>query len=141
MGKEQLVGTYRLVSWENRCLSGEVTHPMGADAVGVISYNAGGDVFVHIMANGRAPHATAEVFGGEAEEIMNSATTHMSYYGTYEIEDNEVIHSIEIASFPNWVQTEQRREMEFSNGRLCLTAHGVQVGDEKISAHLVWERV
>ncbi len=141
MNKEQLVGTYKLVSWENRTLSGDVVHPMGKDVDGVISYSSDGNVFVHIMANGRKPHSTAEVFGGDIEEIKASATSHLSYFGTYEIEGNEVIHSVQIASFPNWVDSEQRREMEYDNGRLSLSAHGVQVGDDKVSAYLIWQRV
>lgn len=141
MKTDQLIGTYKLVCWENRDLSGEVTSPFGSDAQGVISYSADGHVFVHLMANGRKLHKSAEVLGGDPEEIKNSAITHLSYFGTFEVEANEVVHSIEIASFPNWVETEQRREIEFIDDHLCLTAHGVQVGDQKVSAHLVWHKV
>ena len=36
-----LVGAWRLVSWENRAADGQVTYPMGSDALGYLLYTAG----------------------------------------------------------------------------------------------------
>jgi hypothetical protein len=141
VSKSNLIGTYQLVSWEHRHESGEVTHPLGPDAQGVISYSQDGYVSVHIMAKNRKAHAAADLFGGEMTEFKNSATTHLSYCGTFEIQGNEVVHHVSICSFPNWVNSQQRRDWEFKNGQLLLTAHGVQVGNEKVGAYLVWQPV
>jgi len=141
MKNSKLLGTYNLVSWENRHESGKITHPLGPDAKGIISYSPDGFVFVHIMANNRVKHAVDDLFGGEVSEIRGSATTHISYCGTYEIEGNEVIHHVSISSFPNWVLSDQRRNFELKNGQLSLSAHGLQVGSEYVDAYLVWKRV
>jgi hypothetical protein len=69
MNNEILVGTYELVSWENRHESGAITYPLGPDAKGVISYSPDGFVFVHIMANNRNRHSLGDLFGGEISEI------------------------------------------------------------------------
>ena len=140
MKHNQLTGTYDLVSWENRHESGEVTYPLGSDAKGVISYSPDGFVFVHIMASNRKQHSVGDLFGGSESEIRDSATTHISYCGRYEIEGDEVIHHVTVSSFPNWVPSEQRRDWEFKDGRLLLSAQGLQVGNEKVAAYLIWQR-
>lgn len=140
MKNNSLVGTYALVSWENRYESGMITYPLGADAKGFISYSEDGFVFVHIMADKRKRHASGDLFGGEISEIRDSAATHISYCGTYEIIGNEVIHHVTVSSFPNWVSSEQRRNWEFRNGQLLLSAQGLQVGNEKVEAFLIWQR-
>jgi hypothetical protein len=140
MDDNSLVGTYKLISWENRHESGKVTYPLGPDAEGVISYSPDGHVFVHIMAKDRAKHSVNDLFGGEVAEIKNSATTHISYCGTYKVKGNEVIHYVTVSSFPNWVSSEQRRNWKFENGNLLLNAQGVQIEDEKVDAYLIWQR-
>jgi hypothetical protein len=37
-----LVGAWRLLSWENRTADGQVTYPMGIDALGSLLYTADG---------------------------------------------------------------------------------------------------
>lgn len=140
MKANSLVGTYNLVSWENRHASGDVTYPLGRDAKGYISYSPEGFVFVHIMANLRKKHTVEDLFGGDVSEIKDSATTHISYCGRYEIIGNEVIHYVFISSFPNWVSSQQRRYWEFRGDQLLLSAQGLQVGNEKVDAYLIWKR-
>ena len=141
MNNNSLIGTYKLISWEIRHESGQVNYPLGPDAQGVINYSQNGYVFVHIMAQGRKMHSAGDLFGGEISELKNSATTHISYCGKYDVQGNQVVHYVTISSFPNWVNSEQRRNWEFKDGRLLLSAHGLQVGSEKVEASLIWERV
>lgn len=140
MKNEELIGTYELVSWENRYASGDVRYPLGPDAKGFISYTADGFMFVHIMADGRKKHFTGDLFGGSDAEIRSSATTHISYCGRYDVIGNEVMHHVSVSSFPNWAPSEQRRNWEFKDGLLLLSAQGLQVGDEKVGAYLIWKR-
>ncbi|UCG22886.1 MAG: lipocalin-like domain-containing protein [Chloroflexota bacterium] len=140
MKSSRLIGTYTLVSWENRHESGKITYPLGPDAQGVISYSPDGYVFVHVMAKDRKHHSVGDLFGGEISEIKSSATSHISYCGTFEATDNEVVHHVTISSFPNWVPSEQRRNWEFKSGHLLLSAQGLQVGNERVGAYLIWQR-
>ena len=140
MNERNLVGTYDLVSWENRYQSGEIHYPLGPDAKGVISYSFDGFVFVHIMAANRETHSVSDLFGGKLSEIRNSATTHISYCGRYKVLGKEIIHYASISSFPNWVDSEQRRHWEFKEGRLLLSAQGLQLKNEKVDAYLIWQR-
>lgn len=141
MSIEKLIGTYRLLSWENRHDSGEISYPLGPDAKGMISYSKDGYVFVHIMAINRKAYSSGDLFGGEASEIVAGATSHISYCGTYNTEDHEVIHRVHICSFPNWISTEQRRHFKFDNGNLLLSAQGLKIRSERVSVYLIWQPV
>jgi hypothetical protein len=138
MENKSLVGVYELFSWEIRHESGEITYPLGPDAKGLISYSSDGFMFVHIMADNRVPHSSEDLFGGELSEIKNSATTHLSYCGPYEVQEDHVVHYVSVSSFPNWVGSEQRRKWEFKKNQLLLSAQGIQVGNEKVDAYLIW---
>src|SRR5215212_1932972 len=52
--RDALVGAWRLVSWENRAADGQVTHPMGTDAIGYVLYTADGRFSITILCRGRA---------------------------------------------------------------------------------------
>ena len=49
MGKEQFIGTWRLVSLEIRGPDGEVMYPMGQNPRGVLMYDANGEMAVQLM--------------------------------------------------------------------------------------------
>ena len=132
-------GTYKLVSWENRHESGETSYPLGPDAQGYIHYTEDGYMFVHIMAANRKAYSDGALFGGETSETVEGANSHISYCGTYRIENNDVIHSVQISSFPNWSFTEQHRHFEFQNGNLALSVQEVKIGNERVAAYLIWE--
>jgi hypothetical protein len=56
-----LVGTCRLVLWENRSADGRITYPLGKDAEGLIMYGDDGYMFVAIMP-ARRRRSTPEIF-------------------------------------------------------------------------------
>ena len=139
MSANPLVGTYRLLRWENLDQSGAVSYPLGADALGFISYTEDGHVFVHIMAADRRNLSGRDLFGGTDEEIQAAAHSHISYCGGYRLESDHVVHSVEVCSYPNWVGTEQRRRYCFIDGNLQLSAAAIQVGDSQFEARLLWQ--
>lgn len=136
-----LVGTYRLLSWENRDQSGKVNHPLGADALGYISYSEDGYVFVHIAAAARRLFTSDDIFGGDTDEAQAAGRSHLSYCGRYRVEAQDVVHSVEICSFPNWVGTEQRRRYRFIDGNLLLSAAAIRIGSSVFEARLLWQPV
>lgn len=140
MAQNPFVGTWRLISWENRAASGRVTYPLGRDLSGYILYTADGHMSVAIAAAGRPRFATGDLLGGTEEERALAAKTYVSYAGTYEIGDGEIIHHVQVSLFPNWVGDAQRRFFELDGDRLTLsTAPMVLAGTER-RAYLIWER-
>ena len=122
MTDNPFLGTWRLLSWENRDPAGELGYPLGPDAVGYLSYTADGYVFAQIMAAARTPLATRNPFGGADAEAAAAARSHMSYCGSYEIRVGEVIHRVVVSDFPNWVGGEQLRFYKFEDQKLILSA-------------------
>jgi hypothetical protein len=141
MTSNPLVGTWRLISWENRGLDGEVVYPLGEDAVGYIMYTPDGYMFVAIMRSDRAKFAAEDLLSGGMEEKAYAAGTYVSYCGRYEFRGDTVIHHVELSLFPNWVGVEQERLIEVRGDRLTISTRPMLFGGAQRSAHLIWERV
>ena len=142
MAPNPLVGTWRLVSWENRSVvDGRVSYPLGEAAVGYIMYGEDGHVSVTISRPDRAKFATEDLLGGDAEERARAAGTYVSYCGRYEFRGDTVVHRVELSLFPNWVGIEQERLVEIEGNRLTLSTRPILLGGVQRTAHLIWEAV
>ena len=141
MTPNPLIGTWRLMSWENRSVDGQISYPLGRDAVGYIMYNPDGYMFVAIMRPDRVKFAAGDLLGGSTEEKAQAAETYVSYCGQYEFRGDTVIHHVELSLFPNWVGVGQERLVELMGNRLMLSTRPVLLGGIQQTAHLLWERV
>ncbi len=140
MTDNPFLGTWRLISWENRDAGGQLGYPLGPDALGYITYTADGYIFAQIMAAERAPLATQNPFGGADAEAAAAARSHMSYCGKYEVRNGEVVHQVAVSDFPNWVGGEQLRFYKFEDDKLILSAPPFQTKKGEITTFLIWER-
>lgn len=142
MRSNPLIGTWRLVSWENRSVGDDqVSYPVGRDAVGYIIYNQDGYMFVAIMAPNRLRFAAEDLFSGTTEEEAQAEETYVSYCGRYDLQGDVVFHHVELSLFPNWVGTEQERLVELRGNRLTLSTRPILLEGTERTAHLIWERV
>ena len=142
MTSNPLIGTWRLISWENRSVEGQkISYPLGKDAVGYIMYNEDGYMFVAIMRPNREKFTVGDLLGGSTEEKVQAANTYVSYCGRYEFRGDTVTHHVDLSLFPNWVGVEQERLVEFRGNRLTLSTRPILLGGIQRTAHLIWERV
>jgi hypothetical protein len=128
------------VSWENRTLDGEVSHPLGEKASGYIAYTEDGYVFVAIMGAGRRPFAAGDLLSASGAEKVGAAETYVSYCGRYEFHGEIVLHRVELSLFPNWVGVTQERLVKISGDRLTLSTRPLLLQGRQQTAHLLWER-
>jgi hypothetical protein len=140
MRRNPLLGTWRLLSWENRSADGDVTHPLGPGAVGYLTYTADGYMFVVLMRAGRAAFGADDLLAGSDDELAAAAASYISYAGTYELRATTVVHHVRASLFPNWVGTDQERLVEWDGGRLILSTVPTVFGGRRQTARLVWER-
>ena len=144
MTDNPFLGTWRLISCENRDPAGERGYPLGPAAVGYLTYTADGYMFAQIMAADRTALATRNPFGGADAEAATAARSHMSYCGKYEVrtggENDKVVHRVAISDFPNWVGGEQLRFYKFEDEKLILSAPPFQTKQGEITTFLIWER-
>jgi hypothetical protein len=142
MASNPLIGTWRLLSWENRSVEdGQISYPLGKDAAGYIMYNPDGYMFVAIMSPHRLKFAGGDLLSGTPEEEAQAEETYVSYCGRYDLREGTVIHHVELSLFPNWVGADQERLVELRGNRLTLSTRPILLRGIHQTAHLIWERV
>jgi hypothetical protein len=121
--KESLVGTWTVVSWEQKKNDGTTLRQFGANPTGIAFFDAGGRYIITVMRSDRARYASNALWQGTAEENKETANGTQTYFGTYSV--NETDHSIAIhvdsSSFPNWNGTDQKRFVAITEEQLTLT--------------------
>lgn len=106
---KSVIGTWRLLSWVSEdAESGKITHVFGERPNGYLIYTAGGRMSVNLSADGRKP-LSGDRFSTPAEERAQAFSTAIAYSGTYDITAEGIMHRVEVATFQNWVGTEQFR--------------------------------
>ena len=115
-----IVGTWRLQSWIAQDQeSGATVDVFGVNPSGYMIYTPGGRVTVNLTAEGRKP-LSGDRFSSPVEERALAFSTAIAYSGTYTVKGDAVTHRVEIASFPNWVGTEQVRFMQIDGDKLTF---------------------
>ena len=137
---EQFIGTWRLVSWHLEDGAGKRHQPMGPNPIGLLTYTADGFMFATLMAPDRARFAGEDPLGGSPAECQKALSTCHSYCGRYRLEADSVVHTVELAAFPNMVGTEQRRFFRFEGDLLKLTTPPMTRKGASGVATLVWKR-
>ena len=138
---DQLIGTWRLVSWD-RIEDGDKRIPaLGPGADGLITYTTDGFMFGMLMAPNRKQFAGTDPFGGTVEECRQAMSTALAYCGRYRVDGDCVVHTVEMSMYPNWVGTEQRRAYRFDGDRVVLrTVQPIVRNGVSSVAELVWRR-
>ena len=115
-----IVGTWRLLSWVAQDQeSGALVDVFGANPTGYLIYTPGGRVTVNLTAEGRKP-LSGDRFSSPVEERALAFSTSIAYSGTYTVKGDAVTHRVEVASFPNWVGTEQVRFVLVDGDKLTM---------------------
>ncbi len=119
--KGQFVGSWKLVSYEVGA-----SHPLGGDAVGLLTYGADGRMSLQVMRPNRPKIGISGEEGGyeagTAQEVMSAYRGYLAYFGTYEVDEKGgfVTHHIEGSLFPNWVGIKRYELYNFSGDRLTF---------------------
>jgi hypothetical protein len=143
MGKDEFVGTWKLVSFEMRRSDGQTVYPFGRNIVGVGNFDAAGNMSAQLMSTDRPAFAINDQLKGTPEEVKAAFEGCISYFGTYEVnkEKGTVTSHVKGSLFPNWVGSDQVRFFEFSGNRVTLRTPPIQAGGITITALLIWERI
>jgi hypothetical protein len=137
MTPNPLIGTWKPISWEIRGVDGQISYPLGRDAVGYIMYNQDGYMFVAISRPNRSKFTDGDLLSGSTEEKAQAAETSLSYCGRYEFHGDTVTHHVDLSLFPNWVSVDQERLVELTGNRLTLSMRPMLFGGMHQTAHLI----
>ena len=138
----RLIGNWTLVTFE-AVSGGQTEYPWGPDVVGLLMYDRAGHMAAQVMKTGRPLFASGAQGRGTIEEVSAAFTGYAAYYGTYSVDERAAVvtHHVAASMFPNWVRSDQRREVSFEEGRLTLsTPPTLYQGAERIF-RLVWKRL
>jgi hypothetical protein len=140
--REQLLGTWRLVSYFTEGTDGSIVHPMGQDLAGFILYAADGYMSANLMVPGRNPYTGGAAGSATPAELAAAALGYFGYAARYDVDESArvVRHHIDVALAPNLVGSTQLRHVELDGRRMVLRGDPIPMGD-RIAAHVItWER-
>lgn len=136
MKKEDLIGTWEIVSYTMMENDGSISYPLGADCKAYLIYTEDGHVSAQMTSLGRKPYASGDLHVGTLEEMAAAAHGYMAYCGTYtlKLEKSEVIHNIELSMNPCWEDQSQVRHLDYDDEFLTITT-------DVNGGKLIWRKV
>jgi len=137
--KEQLVGTWTMVSNINMHPDGSRYEALGPNPRGVFILDANGHFAITILGDARRKFASNSRLEGTPDENKSAVQGAIAYFGTYTV--NEADHTlnfhIERCTFPNWDGTDQKRSVTLTGDEMKYTNTAASGGGR---AELVWKR-
>ena len=120
--RDELIGTWTLLSWELKKDDGTKMQHYGSDPKGIAFFD-GRRYIITVMRPDRAKYASKALWQGTPEENKETADATITYFGTYSASeaDSSITIHVEGSSFPNWNGTEQKRFVAIVADRLTLT--------------------
>jgi Lipocalin-like domain len=136
--KNQLVGTWMLVSNYTDREDGSKVDTFGPNPTGILMFDGNGHLSLQEMRSGLPKFASNNRQEGTAEENKAVVQGSICYFGTYSV--NEVDHTLnfhlESCSFPNWNGTDVKRSFTLTGDELTWSGGG----SSGRPVHTVWKR-
>jgi hypothetical protein len=124
-GEPGLVGTWRLVRYENTAKDGTVTKRYGERPSGYFVYDATGHLSIHIMRNPPLPpFASGDSTTATTEEKAHAFSAYVGYFGTYKVDKARQLltHVVEGALDTTYTNTNQLRPYKLKGDTLIIAA-------------------
>jgi lipocalin-like protein len=139
--KEQLVGTWALVSADEVGKDGSRKPNFGPNPKGTMMFDANGRYSAILMSSSRPKFAAGSRAKGTPEENATTVGGTLAYYGTYSVDEvsKTLISSVEGSTFPNSEGQQQKRTItSLTANELKYTNPATTTGG---TAEAVWRRV
>lgn len=142
--RNKFIGVWTLVYYKILKEDGSLfSYPYTKNCKGHIIYSKEGRMSALLMDPSRPAFAVPHTWKGTAEEMKKAFRGYTSYSGKFDVEDNRVIHHVDMALFPNWIGTDLIRTFEFSSDgmELLLSTELFEAGKGvKLQHVLLWEK-
>jgi hypothetical protein len=135
---DELVGTWKLDSFELQMPDGAIRHPYGEQVSGYLAYTPEGIMSAAFMNAERASGGDPDLSKAETATRWDSF---MAYSGPYRVEGDRILHDVEVSSLGVWIGTVQERWFKIDGDRLTLVTTPLAVGESAPVGRLVWRRV
>jgi hypothetical protein len=135
---DELIGSWRLDSFELQAATGETSHPYGRELTGYLFYNQDGYMSAAFMNAERGRKGDGEL--SQAAKV-SSYDQFMAYSGPFECQGDKIRHFVEVSSLEAWIGTVQERWFKIDGNRLDLLTAPLAVGNDAPVGRLTWFRV
>lgn len=141
--KDALAGTWKLISVTDTTDAGEVVTTLyGRNPDGLLTYTTDGRMMVIITDDGRKPLSILGRRTSSVEERAELFSSCVAYSGRYTFTGDKVIHHVEVASLPNFVNTDLVRVVvHIDRNRLTIRNPTAMRNDVHYREELTWERL
>ena len=151
-------GIWKLNEWTVEKPDGKKTYPFSGNVSGYLMYHPNGWMSANLMQNDRInisddrlkiskishllKNKTEISFEGDLLETIKNffmaSNGYVSYAGTFNADDSNVYHNIELSLLPQWVGTTLIRKHSFSSKNTLLTLSAEFNGFKDL---LIWKNV
>jgi Lipocalin-like domain len=138
--KEQLVGTWTLVSSDQVRPDGSKLKQFGANPKGIHVFDANGRFFLMVASADNSKIAARDPSKTNSEEVGGLIAESIAYYGTYLVNEAEkvVILHLDASTFQNQIGTDQKRTItSLTADELKYSSPAAMAG---VQVHQVWTR-
>lgn len=139
--KDQITGSWSLISNENIKADGTKWYPIGANPKGKLIFDSDGN-FIAMTRVEKLPKITSgNRMAATDEEYKTILRGVNAYYGTYTVDEasKTVTFKIEGATFPNWEGQEQKRPVAFTGADQMSYSNSSPTTGEGTTT-LTWKR-
>jgi hypothetical protein len=114
-----LVGTWKLTSFARKeVATGKSAATYGEHPPGYAYYTKGGRFQIFVVAQDRKKNEKPEPSDAERIELFKSM---FSWGGTYKVEGNKIVYSVDIAWVQSWIGSTRTYQAELAGNKLTVT--------------------
>lgn len=141
--KEQLIGTWTLVSVANITTDGIRSYPYGEGPQGLLMVDSHGNYAIQILRALRPKVASGDKNKCTPEENAALVQGSNSHFGKISLDEpnRTVTFHIEHASFPNWEGTQQKRSYTYVDNQIKYVVTHTTQGGQSVIAEVTWKKL
>ena len=118
-----------------------IAYPFGEDAIGILIYTEDLKMAVQMLAANRPPIDSGDALGGDVQQRATAYSTCLAYFGSYEVQGDDIIHRVDGSLFPNWSATVQTRPYTCDGTVLVLRTPPAEGAGGTVVNEMSWLRM
>jgi hypothetical protein len=140
--KQQITGTWSLVSVTNIYPDGKRVYPYGENPQGMLMTDQMGNYALQIFKDVRPKVASGDKNTATPEENAALVQGSNSHFGSYVVDEEAktITFNITHASFSNWEGTKQKRSYTYSGNELTYVVTQTTQGGLAVIAEVAWRK-
>ena len=117
--RQRILGTWKMLAWTRKLVdSGEEADALGPNPFGYINYAPNGRLMVFVLRSNRPRPSSNPPNEKEKAALFD---TMFAYVGTYVVQTDRVVHTLDGSWNELWTGTHQTRLLTFEGDRLVYT--------------------